>query len=180
MRTHLPRLALLATAAALLGLLPGCSTDRTAARVAAMNTANGQRLANIYSAFQNYQGRGPRDETDFKAFIKAFDPAKLTMMGIDASNLDALFTSERDRQPFKIRYGIGGGRGSVAAVVFEQAGSGGKKQVAFTGNSKLDEVDDATYAELWAGRAAPGAPIQTDTRPAKGMPDGAQTGPTEK
>ena len=44
------------------------------------------------------------------------------MMNIDANNLDGLFTSERDNKPFKIRYKVGGGRGSVDAVVFETGG----------------------------------------------------------
>jgi hypothetical protein len=153
--------------------------------VAGMNTSNSQRIANVYSAYQNYKGgNGPKDETEFKTFIKEFDPNNLSMMGIDPNNLDALFTSERDGKPFKIRYKVGGGRGAASAVVFEQDGKDGKKQVAYTGNSKVEEVDDATYQQLWAGKgasqpagAAPTAKPGTGGRPGGGPPPGAPTGP---
>jgi hypothetical protein len=170
-------------AAILLAGLIGCSKNKVAEQVGAMNTMNSQRLANLYSAHQNYKnGQGPKDEAEFKTFIKDFDPEKLKMMGIDPNNIDVLFTSERDGKPFKIRYRVGGGRGSVAAVVFEQQGSEGKKQVAYTGNTKVEEVDDATYQQLLAGKgvsqpSAGGPPLNTkDGRPI-GRPQGAPTGP---
>jgi hypothetical protein len=176
-----------AAVATLLGGLAGCSRDKTASDVAAMNASNIQRLANIYAAHQNYKnGRGPNDEAEFRAFIKDFDPTKLTMMKIDPGNLDAVFTSERDGKPFKIRYKVGGGRGSVDAVVFEQTGKDGTKQVGFTGG-KVENADDALYAQLWSGKGGvqpPAAPPLGDPaakagkggRPA-GPPPGAPTGP---
>jgi hypothetical protein len=172
-----------AAAAILLAGLSGCSGNNVAKELAAMNTSNVHRVANMYSGFQNYKnGRGPNDEAEFKQFIKEFDPEKLSMMGIDKNNVDKLFTSEWDGKPFKIRYKIGGGRGSVAAVVFDQEGKNGKKRVGFTGNARVDEVDDATYASLWAGQgesAAPAAPpagAPSGGRPS-GLPPGAPTGP---
>jgi hypothetical protein len=104
------------------------------------------------------------------------------MMGVDAGNPEAVFVSERDGKPFKVRYGVGGGRGSVDAVAFEQDGQGGAKRVGFTGG-KVEEADAATYAALWAGKgesqkpAGPpaGAPGKGG-RPA-GRPEGAPTGP---
>jgi hypothetical protein len=148
-----------------------------------MNTSNIQRVANIYSAFQNYKnGRGPKDEAEFKAFIEDFDKNNLAMMHIDPSKLDELFVSERDNKPFKIRYNVGGSRGAVAAVVFEQDGVEGQKQVAFTGNSRVEAVDRAAHAQLWAGRGesqpagAPPAGKGGGGRPV-GAPPGAPTGP---
>jgi hypothetical protein len=175
MRTFLHGIPTGLAAAYLLAALTGCSGDRTTAQVAAMNTSNIQRLANMYSAYQNYKGgSGPKDEADFKAFVKNFESAKLQMMGIDPSKLDNLFTSERDSKPFKIRYKIGGGKGSVSPVVFEQVGAEGTKQVAFTGNSKVEAVDDATYADLWAGKSMPvgGRPKFGRTGPPADTPKG--------
>ncbi len=168
--------ALVAAVAMFLAGLPGCSGEnKLAQQVAAMNTSNMHRLANIYAAHQNFKsGQGPKDEAEFKAFIKDFDPDKLAMMGIDPDNLDVLFTSERDGKPFKIRYKVGGGRGSVAAVIFEQEGVGGKKQVGSTG-PKVEEVDDATYQNLWAGKGG-SVPRDGGGRPS-GPPKDAQTGP---
>jgi hypothetical protein len=168
--------------------LAGCSGDQTANQVAAMNTSNIQRVSNIYAAFQNYKGnRGPKDEAEFKGFIKDFDPNKLKMMGIDPNNLDGLFTSERDGKTFKVRYNVGGGRGSVDAVTFEQEGKDGKKQVGFTGG-KVEDVDDATYQQLWSGKGEHQAPGATPAGPNKaagrptggGPPPGAPTGPPGK
>lgn len=157
----------------------GCSSDHTAQDVAAMNKSNIQRLANLYSAHQTYRnGRGPSDENEFKNFIANFDADKLTMMGVKANDLNALFTSERDGKPFKVRYNVGGGRGSVDAVAFEQVGKDGKRQVAFTGNTKVDEVDEVTYQQLWAGKAKTEstATASKGGRPT-GPPPGAPVGP---
>jgi hypothetical protein len=184
MRTIFPQITtsraglLLATGGLLAGL-SGCG-DNVAKEVAAMNTSNVQRLSNTYAAFQNFKGgRGPNDAADFKAFIKDFDPNKLSMMGIDPKELDAIFTSERDGKPFKIRYKVGGGRGSVDPVVFEQDGKEGKKQVGFTGG-KVEDVDDATYAQLWAGKGEkPTGDPRSGGRPV-GAPAGAPTGPPGK
>lgn len=166
----------------------GCETDNSLKELAGMNTSNIQRLSNLYAGFQNAKGgSGPKDEAEFKEFIKAYAPDRLSAMNVDVNNLDKTFTSERDSKPFKVRYKVGGGRGAVAAVVFEQDGVGGKKQVGFTGG-KVEEVSDAEYAALWSGKAAPsgqpsggspaGGPPAGGGRPGVGgPPSGAPTGP---
>jgi hypothetical protein len=166
-------------AAVLLFGLAGCGSG-VEKQVAAMNGSNIQRLSNLYAAYQNMKaGTGPRDEAAFKAFIKDFDKNKLEMMKVDPTNLDALFRSERDGQPFRVRYRVGGGRGSVDPVVFEQVGQDSKKQVGFTGG-KVEDVDDAQYAQLWSARpgavAAGGSTLRGSVRPT-GIPAGAPTGP---
>jgi hypothetical protein len=177
MRTILHRIPAGLAATYLLVALAGCSGNDTASQVAAINTSNIQRLANMYSGYQNMKSSGgPKDEKDFKAFIKNFDPAKLKMRGIDPNGLDALFTSERDGKPFKIRYQVGGGRGSEAPVIFEQVGKEGKKQVGYTGLSKVEEVDDARYAQLWSGKSAPTVDPKAAVRPS-GIPSGTPKGP---
>lgn len=171
---------------ALLMGLTGCSGDPVAQEVAGMNKTNIQRLANVYAAHQTFRGgQGPKDEAEFKSFIKEakeLDDGKQKMMGIDKNNLDQLFVSERDGKPFKIRYKVGGGRGSVDAVVFEAEGKEGKKQVAYTGG-KVEEVDDASYQQMLAGKgpsqpaAAPaGTKAGKGGRPS-GPPPGAPKGP---
>lgn len=187
------RWAACAVAAVSLGLgAVGCSTDKTKEQIASMNTSNVQRVANIYAGFQNAKGgAGPKDETEFKTFIREYDPYKLSAMGIDANDLDKVFTSERDGKPFTIRYKVGGGRGAVAPVVFEKDGVNGTKQVGFTGG-KVEEVDDARYKDLLAGKAGTepaagppvgggrpgGPPAGGGGRPGgSGPPPGAPTGP---
>ena len=160
--------------------LGGCSSDRTAEEVAALNKSNIQRVANLYAAHQVYKGgRGPKTEAEFKEFITAFDAEKLKMMGVSSGDLGGLFTSERDGKPFKVKYGVGGGRGSVDAVVFEQDGAGGTRQVGYTGG-KVEDVDSSTYQQLWAGKPAandrPTAGPKGSGRPS-GPPPGAPKGP---
>ena len=170
--------------AALFAMTLGCSRDKTGEQVSAMNTSNIQRITNMYEAFQNMKSAGgPKDEAELKEWIRQYDPKKLEMMKIDPNNLDALFTSERDNKQFKVRYKVGGSRGSVAPVVFEQDGVGGKKQVGFTGGGgRVDEVDDLTYKQLWSGKTvASGQPAGTpggkDTGRPTGAPPGAPTKP---
>ena len=132
----------------------GCSQDDPGSRVAAMNDARIKQLANLYMAHQMRNGsNGPADEKAFKSFIQnGMAPHRLEMMRVDPSKLDELFISERDGQPFVIRYGQRGGVMSKLAVVFEKEGQGGMRQVAFT-NGSVEEVDDARYQEfLQAGK----------------------------
>jgi hypothetical protein len=174
------RLAYLVAAGVAVGL-SGCNRDRTAEVVGAMNTSNVQRLANLYAAHQNYKsGLGPASEAEFREFIRTYDPNKLAMMGVNADQLDQLFTSELDNKPLKVRYKVAGGRGSKDPVVFEQDGKDGKKRVGFTGG-EVQEVDDATSRQLWAGKAsAPPSGPPTAAGPKgrpTGPPPGAPTGP---
>jgi hypothetical protein len=173
-------------AAAGLGLaLAGCSSDQTASQVSAMNATNLQRLTNLYTASMAAHGwQGPKTEAELKEFIKQYDPNKLAMMHIDPNNLDAVFKSERDGKPFKVKYGQGGGPGAAVAVVFEQESHEGKKQVGLT-NGTQEDADPARYNELWSGKAAPSGgraaggqvgPPGGGGRPT-GRPAGAPTGP---
>lgn len=72
-------------------------------------------------------------------------------MGIDPNNKTSIWVSERDHKPFKVRYRVDSPFGGIAAVVFEQDGIGGKRQVGFN-NSKVEEADEARYKDLWEGR----------------------------
>ena len=128
----------------------GCA-DRVTAEVAAKNDSNIKRLVNLYWGYQFLHGwQGPKDQQALKDFVKQGKlPAKnFQMMGIDPEKLDSIFISERDGQPFKVKYGVGGGIGVVAPIVFEKVGYGGKKQVGFL-TPIVEEVDDSRYNELW-------------------------------
>jgi hypothetical protein len=169
-----------------LAVVAGCSSDKTAQLVGEMNKSNIQRVANLYAAFQNGKSNGgPQDEKEFKDFVNAYAPDKLKMMGVDTSNIESVFKSERDGQPFKIRYKVGGGRGAVAPVAFEVNGKDGKKQVGFTGG-KVEDCDEARYKDLLAGKdttppaagpAGGGTVPGGGSRPGGGRPAGAPTGP---
>jgi hypothetical protein len=168
--------------ALLVGLvgLAGCG-DKVAEKVGEMNKSNIQRVCNLYEGFQNSVGggRGPKDEAELTKFIKESDPNKLKMMNIDPNDVASLLKSDRDGKPFRIRYGVSGGRGAVAPVIFEQEGKDGKKQVAFTGG-KVEEVGDTEYQAYLSGKgAAPASRLDAAPkgggRPGGGAPPGAPT-----
>ena len=136
----------------LAGVLIGCSsrTDPDSA-IARVNGTNTERLANLYFTFQSeHEWRGPADEAEFKSFVRKYDPRKLSRVGVDPNAVDKLFISERDGQPFKIRYGVlGSAMGSSAPVIFESAGDGKSRLVGFL-NMQQREVDDSEYNALWS------------------------------
>jgi hypothetical protein len=131
----------------------GADNDTTLAEV---NSTNIQRLANLYFTFQLANDfQGPADEAAFKGFIRGVDSQKLARVGVDPNAIDALFTSERDGEPFKIRYGVkGSAMGSSEPVIFEAVGVDGKRQVGFL-NMTQREVDAAEFDLLFAGKGPP-------------------------
>jgi hypothetical protein len=136
----------------------GCGGDDPADRIAAMNNSNIRRVANLYNAFQLRKGmKGPKDKAAFTSFIQQeMSPIKLERMQVDKNNVEALLISERDNQPFVIRYGVGGGLGSANAVIFEKQGVDGIRQVAFT-NGKVEEMAADKYEQHLQGKAPPAA-----------------------
>ena len=135
--------------------LVGCApANPEAAAVANANKTNSQRLANLYilHQFQNAYA-GPADEAAFKEFIKKTDPRTLQPMGVDPDTVDDLFVSERDGQPFKIKYGIESGpHGCQEPAIFEATGQNGKRMVGFL-NMVQKEVENAEYDQLFGQEA---------------------------
>ncbi|MEN0110145.1 MAG: hypothetical protein AAF805_05440, partial [Planctomycetota bacterium] len=75
--------------------------------------------------------------------------AKLERIGVDAASIDGLFVSERDGQPFNIRFGVrGSAMGSKEPVVFEAEGEDGRRMVGFL-NMTSKEVESPEYDRLW-------------------------------
>jgi hypothetical protein len=141
----------------LLVFISGCSrTIDPNEAIARVNSTNMQRLANLYFTYQMKNGwMGPKDETEFKKFLRSYNPKKLTRIGIDPNAIDELFKNERDGEPFKIRYSVpGSAMGSSEPVIFESVGVDGKRMVGFL-DMQQREVDQAEYADLWAGKASP-------------------------
>lgn len=131
-------------------LTSGCGKVDPTARLAELNSSNVQRLSNIYVSFQSAHAlNGPRNEGDLRRFVERLRPAALERIGIDPNGIDSLFLSERDGQPFVIRYGVRGSvMGSNEPVIFEAEGSDGRRMVGFL-NSTSREVDEAEYDQLW-------------------------------
>lgn len=138
----------------LAGIL-GCGSGNSArTAIKDANRTNMQKLANLYSMYQvQHKFKGPASEEVFREFIGQLDESTKSSMGVDSGNLDKLFISERDREPFQIRYGVSSGpRGSKEPVVFELTGKRGQRMVGFL-NMVQREVESEEYQRLWEGDA---------------------------
>lgn len=135
-------------------LLTGCKRTDADSMIADKNDTNVKRLATLYSFFhiQN-RNKGPKNEEQLRSFIEAQDPKRLKRGGIDITSLDDLFVSERDGEPFVVRYGINTVvRGPSLPVIFESTGIDSMRQVGFF-NGSMQEVDEEEYDRLLAGEA---------------------------
>lgn len=125
-----------------------------ASRIAELNKTEVLQLVNCYTLFQGRHGyKGPRDEKEFMNFLQG-DTVKgnLKFMGIDPSGIEDLFISDRDGQPYKIKYGVQGSPfGSNAPVVFESEGLDGKVMVGFT-EPRQEEMDLAASETLFSSK----------------------------
>ena len=137
-------------AALLLGMVVGViscggcgASDPTPALKAAVlraNSTNSKRLATLYSRYHARFFSGPRDETTFKKFIADRPFAELEELGASSGDIDALFVSERDKQPFFIRYGLALTDARSRAIVLETEGLNGKALVLFGGTGGIREA----------------------------------------
>lgn len=129
--------------------------------VARANSTNIIRVANLYNAYQlRNELRGPADEAALKEFISSLDAETMRRVGVDPASPEGIFTSERDGETFKIRYGVRGNlMGSVDPIVFETTGVDGKREIGFL-NMTQREVDDAEYEQLWEGKGLPTVPTR--------------------
>jgi hypothetical protein len=105
-------------------------------------------LAIIAKAYSRYlganQGRLPRDQRQLKEFISSNRESYLK----DGSDLDALFTSERDHQPYILLFGPAGEKQAATGVIgYEKLGVGGRRLVAYRFGS-VEEVDVTRFQEL--------------------------------
>lgn len=137
--------------------IAGCSGSKSDKMFAEATDSNAKRLGTLYAQYQvsNRDRRflGPADKEAFVAFIKEQNARGLERIGVDPNNLEAIFVSERDNQPFKIRWAVQGvSRGPAQPVIFESEGRDGKFIVGFTGFIQK-EVDQAEYDRLWSGAA---------------------------
>ena len=140
-------------------LLTGCGGGEPDAAdiVAQSNDSNIKRMANLYNLVQMKPGRkyaGPKDEAEFKKILGDTAPLILERMGVSPGAIDEIFVSERDGEPFEIRYGVTGSPyGCQEPVIFEKTGVDGKRLVGFL-NQTQKEVDGSEYDQLFSGQAA--------------------------
>lgn len=114
---------------------------------------NLQALAVFYGRFisQN-KGVGPPNEEAFKKFILARLATEVENFGFDPANIDPMFVSPRDNQPYSIAWGLRSampGPGGSSMVIWEQTGVNGKRYVA-DALGKIEEIDETTWNQRLA------------------------------
>jgi hypothetical protein len=115
------------------------------------NSTNIRRVRNCYAMYADLNKyKGPASKEELLEFLKSNGGAmtRLERMGIPQEDLDDMFVSERDGEPFKIRWGLNGV--DDHACVFEAVGVEGKYMVAFATPRELekDEYDDYFSGKL--------------------------------
>lgn len=114
-----------------------------------------------------HQGRGPKDEQEFKTYLRGLSADEMRSFGGD---VDKLFVSPRDLQPYVIRYGQSAGPPGMPGsglrpgesitvgpnspnayneplVAYEKTGVEGKRYVAYQ-TGKVELVDEARLQQL--------------------------------
>jgi hypothetical protein len=86
----------------------------------------------------------------FKQFIKKVPANELEPFGIQAADVDPLFVSPRDGQPYVIRFGAPLAPPSPSApatvVIYEAAGAGGKR-LTFDAVGGVADLDEAAFRQ---------------------------------
>jgi len=110
-------------------------------------------LANLYlDCAVPKNGRGPANEQELKKHLRGLPDFILESNSVDPAAIDALFVSERDQQPFVVRYGLAItaiSATSAPLVAHEKTGKNGRRLVVFA-NTKVELVDEARLQELAA------------------------------
>ena len=142
-------------------LFSGCSNTKKMTEVYSTNI---KKLHGSYMLYlENHGYVGPKDEAELKNYLKNDATAIYLLKRIDVTpeSVDEMFISDRDGQPFVVRYGV---RGEADhAVVFEAEGIDGMRLVALTNPT---ECDDDEYEGYLSGdikpEKAPGAGGMTE------------------
>ena len=138
----------------LLGLvmIAGCGGSNLP-ELSDLNNSNIRRVHSVYKIYMAaHEYKGPKSEQELKDHCANDNTAKVLIerMGLDPTQLDDIFVSERDGEPFKIRWGLSGVPDH--AIVFEAVGVEGKRLVAF---AKPRELDATEYDGYWSGKIKP-------------------------
>lgn len=128
-------------------LVPGCSSGGRAS--APMQESTIKPLGLLYGQFMGqHQGRPPASEEEFKQFIRERGMGMLKQFNVP--DVDSLFISPRDKQPYVVIYGGPKGPPALAGqpvIAYERQGVGGKRYVA-NSLGAVEEVDETKFREL--------------------------------
>ncbi len=105
-----------------------------------------ERLFNLYKSYVEVNRKAPPNEKALKDYAKGLSEKQLDEQSI-GKDLEAIFVSPRDKEPFQIAYGqmLTSG-GEPVAVIYEKTGEKGMKYVALS-IGYTEEYDDETLKQ---------------------------------
>lgn len=109
-----------------------------------------QQIQVLYRIYvQRHNGVGPRNREEFKQFIQAQGKTEAKRLDVDLAQLDRLFVSPRDGQPYSINYGLRlmDEVHKRQIIISEMLGRDGKREIGFL-NGWIEEVDADKADEL--------------------------------
>lgn len=131
----------------------GCDSN---GEVKEIYSTNIKKLHLCYVMYlEKHEYEGPQNEAEFKDYLKNDPTAIFLLKRIDVTPemVDEIFVSDRDGQPFEIRYGVKGE--ADHAVIFESVGVEGTRLIALTKPIEVDDEDE--YQDYLTGKIEPEA-----------------------
>lgn len=111
--------------------------------------SNLRLVAVLYSQFRSaHGGEAPRDEKDFRAFVRSLGPGVLERAGL--SGMDELFVSVRDGQQIAVKY-RNGDWPLDGAIAYELVGANGNRCVV----TELGSVSEITEEQFQSRNMQP-------------------------
>ena len=102
-----------------------------------------EHLFNLCKSYVDTKQKGPADEKALKEYAKTLSEKQLDELLI-GKDVESIFVSPRDKEPFQIVYGqsLSGG-GEPVAVIYEKTGQNGRKYASLS-MGYSEEYDEET------------------------------------
>ena len=105
------------------------------------------RILEFYRKHQADKKKPPQDEASFKEYIRGLPADQKDRFGM-TENVDDLFVSPRDTQPYVVRYKVKmHPGGATEGIAWESTGSGGMRFVGLS-TGYVQEYDEPRFAEV--------------------------------
>jgi hypothetical protein len=110
----------------------GCGGSTTSGVTQTSTKTRIESLYNLYKSYIDVKKKSPPNEQALRDHYKELTEQQLDEMLI-SRDLEAIFVSDRDNQPFQVAYGqnLNPG-GEPVAVIYEKTGANGTKYVALS------------------------------------------------
>lgn len=136
--------------------IAGCDSDaKIDGRVGEINKSNIQKVRNSLRLYQIRLGKAAPSEEELCDFIanNGSIEKNVARMNIDRANFKDHLISERDSEPFFVRYGIiCRDKGVAHPLVFESVGVEGVRQVCWSNGDVVELSDEKEYEKLKNGK----------------------------